>query len=664
MTDSPSPILAMEQVRVMLRTRNAGVAALSDIELDLWPGEIMGLVGESGGGKSMLARTIAGMLPETAELSGTIHVAGRDIVKFEEQEMKGHRGGMAALCLQNPRAALSPTRRVGKQLVDRLMRWQGLEEKAAWEEAHRSFVGVGIRDPARRLRAYSHELSGGMCQRVMIAIALACRPRILLADEPTTGLDSTLTREILAQFRSAAHGGDCSVLVVSHDIASIAEICDRIAVLYAGVLVESGPAADIVSNPHHPYTQALVSAIPGLDGELPTPVAGSMPRLDAAPASCPYAERCQIATSICRDQLPEWRLNEDGRGVRCFHAGEFAARRVPATSMRPTAGGTGQDPIAVLDRVEVRYTGQYGRPDSLALRGVSLKLKPAETLGVVGESGCGKSTLARVIAGLVPPTSGTALVNGQDFAKISFKDKRKMRRDVQMVFQDPVDSLSPKMTVAQNIRDPLRALGWPREGVEARVDRFLSLVGLETAFRHVYPRQLSGGQAQRVAIARALIVDPSLIVFDEPTSALDVTVQAQILDLLRQLMAEGNRSYLFVSHDLAAVRGLCDRVAVLYLGKIVELGRTSNVLAHPLHPYTRALVEASPNLSGQRKVEETRLRRDLDEAYEADGCALETRCPYAEADCRKPQALAELRESHYAACWKAPDLLQRAGAQS
>ena len=650
---SDLPFLELDRVRVSLHNRAGTVAALNGIELSVGRGEILGLVGESGGGKSMMAQTIAGMLPDGAQLSGRVAVQGRDIVDCEEAAMHGHRGGGAAICFQNPRGALSPTRRVGKQLVDRLVRWQGLERNAAWEAARRIFAEVGIRDPERRLRAFPHELSGGMCQRVMIALALACRPKILLADEPTTGLDSTLSRDILQLFRTAAQRERCAVIIVSHDIASIAKVCDRIAVLYAGVLVESGPTQAIISEPRHPYTRTLLDAVPDLDGRMPDAVPGTMPRLDAPPASCPFADRCALVESICRRELPAWEWDGSGRGVRCFRAGKSPSAspaRAPAGPNRPSPP---DDPVVKLEQVKVRYAGQYGRQDSLALRGVSLELRRAETLGVVGESGCGKSTLARAIMGLVTPESGSVVVNGRDYARTSSRDMRALRRDIQMVFQDPVDSLSPRMTVEQNVRDPLRAHGGRSRKQDALVAEILSRVGLGAEFRKLYPSQLSGGQAQRVAIARALIVDPLLIVFDEPTSALDVTIQAQILDLLRELMAEGRRSYVFVSHDLATVRGLCDRVAVLYLGKIVELGTAAEVLTRPRHPYTQALVESSPSLTGQEAVSGTRLRRDLDEAYEVAGCALAPRCPYAESTCEQPQTLEELDDLHFVACWKA-----------
>jgi peptide/nickel transport system ATP-binding protein len=650
-------LLDMRGVYVSLPTRRTAVAALNDVSFSLAPGEVLGLVGESGGGKSMMARVIAGLLPEGAHLTGAVTVDGQDIVESTEAEMAQHRGSGAAMCFQNPRGALSPTRRVGQQLVDRLMRWQGMSKDAAWAAARERFADVGIRDPERRLRSFPHELSGGMCQRVMIALALACNPRVLLADEPTTGLDPTLTKDILKLFRDAAQRNNCGVIIISHDIASIAGVCDRIAVLYAGVLVEVGEARAVVDRPTHPYTRSLLAAVPDIDGRLSIPLAGTMPRLATPPTACPFEARCSLVEDHCRADLPPPTTTEDGRVVRCFRVGE--PQSFPDIAPVPRDKGVVGDraPVVRLQDVEVRYASQFGRHGPRTLRGVTVDLGPAETFGIVGESGCGKSTLARVIMGLVPPTAGTAVVNGLDYGAASRSDIRRLRRDIQMVFQDPVDSLSPRMTVEQNVRDPLRNSDVPTSEIDARIDAALTQVGLGPEFRKLFPRRLSGGQAQRVALARALIVNPKVIVFDEPTSALDVTVQAQILDLLRALMADGARSYVFVSHDLATVHGLCDRVAVLYLGRIVEQGPADEVLMRPRHPYTQALVNAVPALSGDRVVAPTKLRRDLDEAYEAPGCALEPRCPCAEEACNKPQALRDLTNGHQVACWKAEQLM-------
>ena len=399
---------------------------------------------------------------------------------------------------------------------------------------------------------------------------------------------------------------------------------------------------------------------------MSAPLAGTMPRLGAlrrprARSRTDVLSSKTAAATSCRRS----RTVESGRAVRCFRAGEARAPGGDGDG-RPSRRAPSRDrssPIVELVDVEVRYASQFGRLGPRALRGVSLFLAPAETLGVVGESGCGKSTLARVVMGLVAPSAGRAVVGGVDYRVARRGDVRRLRRDIQMVFQDPVDSLNPRMTVEQNVRDPLRNAPETPADIDERIDRVLRQVGLSPEFRRLRPRRLSGGQAQRVAIARALVVEPRVIVFDEPTSALDVTVQAQILDLLRVLVAEGKRSYVFISHDLATVRGLCDRVAVLYLGRIVEQGPADDVLERPRHPYTRALVAAVPSLSGSRTRAVTGLERDLDEAPEGAGCALEPRCPYAETTCAEPQTLRDLTPGHQIACWKAEHLPMEVAAK-
>lgn len=650
---SAAPAIEVDDLSVGLRTRIGDVAALSGVSFKVQPGEIVGLVGESGGGKSMIARSIAAMLPNGATVSGRISLGKVDLLGLSEKEIRLHRGKDAALCFQNPRSALSPTRRVGKQLVDRLVQWQGMRQSEAKSAALVLFQQVGIRDPRRRLRAFPHELSGGMCQRVMIALALACQPKILLADEPTTGLDATLTRDILSLFRKAAEQHQCGVLLISHDVAAIAEVCDRLLVLYAGILVEAGTAEQILTSPQHPYTKALLSAVPDLDRRTVVPLEGNMPRLETTPTACPFADRCALADSECRSALPQWSEGQHNHFVRCIHPDTDLAvvADVPPVTTR-SAPAAAASTILDLQDVEVVYESRFGRGGHTALRGVSLSLSPGETLGIVGESGCGKSTLARVVMGLISPTRGRVLLNGDDLALMSRPERRALRRNLQMVFQDPVDSLSPRMTVERNIADPLRMLNLPENERDQRIDAVLRDVGLGPEFRELYPRRLSGGQAQRVALARALIVNPKLIVFDEPTSALDVTVQAQILDLLRRLMAKGDRAYVFVSHDLATVRDLCDRVAVLYLGQIVETGTTEAIFGDPLHPYTRALLDSAPSFTRVKPATSVALRRDLDEAGPAVGCPLLPRCPISEDKCSQRQSLRRRSDTHEVACWK------------
>lgn len=527
-------LLDIVGLKVSIPVRTGVVHALRGVDLQVAAGEVVGLVGESGGGKSMMARAAIGMLPGAAETEGRVIFRGDDVLAMSQSELLQHRGHGVAMCFQNPRSALEPLRTVQKQLLDRLGPHRGLRGEDAIVECKALLDSVGLSDHERVLSAFPHELSGGMAQRVMIALALACDPGVLLADEPTTGLDVTLTRDALWLLRKLAGEQQRGVLLITHDLAAAAQVCDRVVVLRSGEVVEQGPTDRVLENPAEEYTRRLLAAVPDIDRPLP-------------PAQPHNIERASV--------------------VR-------------------------------LDDVHVHYRGRFGRRGHHALRGVSLEVHGGETVGVVGESGSGKTTLSRLLVGLVDPTDGEARVADVDLSK-SRGRSRQLSRRAQMVFQDPLGALDPRRSVLDAITEPLLAKQLSREERERRAAEVLARTGLDESFLQRMPHQLSGGQAQRVGIARALVADPEVIVFDEPTSALDVTVQAQILDLIRELAADGSRAQLFVSHDLATVRSFCDRVIVVYLGEIVEAGSVQQVFENPTHPYTRALLEAAPRLGGR-----------------------------------------------------------------
>ncbi|MEU4815619.1 dipeptide ABC transporter ATP-binding protein [Micromonospora aurantiaca] len=674
-------MLSIENLSVTIRRPGRQVAALSGVSFAVRPGEVVGLVGESGGGKSMVARAVVGLLPGGSHATGRVLFGDSDVLRMDDTALAAHRGRGVAICFQNPRGALSPTRTIGKQLVDRLATHQEMSGDRAREAARELFEAVGIRSPQRRLDAYAHELSGGMAQRVMISLATGCAPELLIADEPTTGLDVTLTREILRQFRHAADTDGRGVLLISHDLASIAEVCDRVVVLYAGTVVESGPAAQVLREPAHPYTRALLRSVPDVGGRPVVATPGAMPLLTQEPHNCPFVARCVHADGTCSSRRPatvpvpgggEWSLACFHPQTRPLDADVPQESHTPAASGAVSAGADAKPAVLEIEDAHVVYRSRFGSGGHHALRGVTLRLGPGETLGVVGESGCGKSTLAKLVMGLVAPTSGTVTVAGQALVKQPGRPRprgralRRARTRAQLVFQDPIGSLSPRRPVGDSIAEPLRAAGLSPAQREERVTAVLDRMELDRSILQRYPHELSGGQAQRIGIARALVGEPDLIVFDEPTSALDVTVQAQILDVIADVAADAERASVFISHDLATVRGFADRVVVLYLGRVVEEGPVDVVFDTPRHPYTRALLGSAPRLGGTTGSdgEAVELVKDLEEADAATGCPLAARCPFVTDRCRAEQQELQSYGESRAACWRVPELPALIGRQA
>lgn len=650
-------LLELRELSVTLSSGRGTVAAVSGVSLAVDRGEIVGVVGESGAGKTMVARAITGLLPTYAEASGAVLFDGVDVLRMSGEQLRRHRGEGAAMCFQNPRRALAPMRTVGDQIDDRLRAHTHHVQESA--TALGLLESVGIRNARRRLGAYPHELSGGMAQRAMISLALACYPSLLVADEPTTGLDVTLTRGILDLIASAAADADRAVLVISHDIAAIARVCHRIVVMYGGIVVEQGPAESVLRSPQHPYTIALLDAVPDISGGVRSALPGVMPQLPRPPRSCPFAPRCPRAEPRCLDGVPALREAGTDWQVACLHPGS-RDHGADATSLGevPRRRLDGETLVSVTD-LEVVYGARFGRGGHQALYGVDVHVRSGETVGVVGESGSGKTTLSRAIVGLVRPARGRVEFDGRDLSRLSARERLRLRRRMQMVFQDPIDTLDPRRTVRQTLQDSLRLVDLSGRAATARIEETLQQVALDTVILDRRRHELSGGQAQRVGIARALIVDPDLIVFDEPTSALDVTVQAQILELIQSLLEGRERGYVYVSHDLATVRNVVDRVVVLYLGTVVEEGDAEAVFSRPLHPYTRALFSSIPSLHAETEParDDVQLHRDLDERAGTEGCVLAPRCPFATERCvREPQQLVEYAPGHRAACWRTPEI--------
>ncbi len=563
------PFLDIQGLSVEFKTRNGMVRAIDDVSLQLAKGEVLGIVGESGSGKSVTAYTVIGLLDEAGRpVAGSATFDGIKVTEASEAGLRDLRGREISMIFQNPRAALNPIRPVGKQIEDVLKRHGLATRQNAKAKAIEMLDKVKIVEPEMRYSSYPFELSGGMCQRVMIAIALACDPRLLIADEPTTGLDVTTQKATMDLVRELTRERNMAVVLITHDLGMAAAYCDRIVVMEKGKVVEAAPVAQLFTNPQHPYTQKLIAASPGPNSELadlapagadglPPPSAEIIPVPSAAPP--PQSEKLLEVI----DLVKEFPIRKQGT-------------RLPWT--KPP-----DDEPSVFRAVD----------------GISFQMKRGESLGLVGESGCGKSTTSSIVTRLLDPTSGDVIFDGTNITTYPAAGfaKRPERSKIQMVFQDPTDSLNPRYTAAASIAEPLKRLSrmTNRREIRERVEELAAKVGLPTNLLDRFPHQLSGGQKARVGIARAIAVDPLLLVLDEPTSALDVSVQAVVLQLLDRLKRDMGMSYIFVSHDLNVVRLLCERVIVMNRGRIVETGTADDVLKNPKEAYTRTLVDAIPH---------------------------------------------------------------------
>ncbi len=662
-------LLEVDGLATEIKTRDAIVKAVDGVSLTVRAGETVGIVGESGCGKSMTGLSIMRLLPAGGRIAaGSVVLSGRDLAQLSEAEMRAVRGAEVAMVFQDPMTSLNPTMTVGDQVAETLRIHRRMGRKPAQARALEMLELVGIPSPRDRMRAYPHHLSGGLRQRVVIATALACSPKLLIADEPTTALDVTIQSQILTLLEDLKTELRMGMILISHDMGVIASCADRVAVMYAGQVIESALKADLFTGMRHPYTQALLKSIPDLHGkhvdELYS-IQGQPPSLVNPPGHCRFAPRCEYAQDRCRAEAPTL-TDGDGHAYACFYPVNGPMASALSASGEggrgPEVNAADVEPLLVIDHVTKEFPVRQGalsrRTGSVkAVSDVSLSVMPGETLGLVGESGCGKSTLARIILGLEAPDSGSIRFGGEDVSRLRGKALRQLRAGVQMVFQDPYASLDPRLRVAPIVREPLVAQGiGNRKTQTARVRDLLSRVGLPASAMDQYPHQFSGGQRQRIAIARALAVSPKLVVADEPTSALDVSIQSQVLNLMRALQREKHDlTYIVISHDLAAVRYLADRVGVMYLGKLVELGTARDVYENPAHPYTFGLLRAVPEVttSPERSRAEPTVRGELPSAVDPpSGCRFRTRCPRAQAVCadEEPPILDLATPGHGVAC--------------
>ncbi|OBB61402.1 peptide ABC transporter ATP-binding protein [Mycobacterium sp. 852013-51886_SCH5428379] len=612
-----SPVATVSDLRVTFRRNGRDAHALRGVSLAVAPGEILGLVGESGSGKSVLGFSMLGLLPENATATGIVRVAGSDMIRGGAKEVRKVRRLDLGAVFQDPMTSLNPTMRIGRQVA---------EAAGSDEEALHLLTAVGIPEPAQRMRAYPHELSGGLRQRVMIAIAIAGDPDLIIADEPTTALDVTVQAQVLRLLRRLRDEIGCSIVLITHDLGVAAQISDRIAVLYAGRIAEIGPSAKVLDAPAHPYTHGLLRSRLTLDTRRDRPLAalaGSVPSPVTPLPGCPFVPRCALASDECEKTPPDPLAVAPNRVSACIrpldevHAalGETTTNLDAKFSDTVSADRTVQPPAVVLRDVTKTFTvGRHGR--LRALRGVSLQVGHGESVALVGESGSGKSTLLRVIAGLEQPSSGEVTRTGA--------------APPQMVFQDAGASLTPWLSVGELIGERLRGTGMSRSRRLEKVAEVLDRVGLAPEVAKARAGQLSGGQRQRVSLARATVVPPSVLLCDEPTSALDVSLAASVLNLIGDLRRSLDMSVVFVTHDLSVARVVADRIAVMYLGRIVELGPAEEVIGHPTHPYTEALVDSIPDLGREPAVLAGEPASPLSPPT---GCAFHPRCPLAVDAC-------------------------------
>ncbi|MEZ4525271.1 MAG: ABC transporter ATP-binding protein [Desulfobacterales bacterium] len=664
-------ILEINGLVTAFDTEAGEIHAVDDVRFSVPKGSTLGLVGESGCGKSVTALSIMRLLPQPVGKikSGQILFDDRDIVSMPVEKLRVIRGRRISMIFQEPMTALNPVHRIGKQISEVFQLHFPQMSKQEMADASVEMLGkVGIPEPAQRMREYPHQLSGGMRQRVMIAMALACKPDILIADEPTTALDVTIQAQILQLMQELQRETGMSVIFITHDLGVIAEICDRVVVMYAGRIAETGPVKEIFQHPAHPYTQGLLSSIPRMETPRKTGLSiikGMVPSLYHLPKGCRFQNRCPHAQDICKthpamkavgdEHFAACHFSEKVSGVRCQVFGVKSGGsdfKSQISGSMPLVSGfhppilSPQSPVPSLTvrNLKMHFPVRGGvfmrRIGTVhAVDGISFTVHTGQTLGLVGESGCGKTTVGRSILRLYEPTAGEVIFEGKNIPDLKGNQLQELRRNVQMIFQDPFESLNSRHTVGTILEEPfvIHRIGNPSERRE-KVKNLLEKVGLSQDAADRFPHEFSGGQRQRIGIARAIALNPRLIVCDEPVSALDVSIQSQILNLLLELQREMGLTYLFISHDLTVVRHISDSVMVMYLGKIAEYTDADTIYSAPLHPYTQALISAIPAPDPLNRKEKQVLTGDIPSPIRPpSGCRFRTRCPIAIEKCSQEE---------------------------
>jgi peptide/nickel transport system ATP-binding protein len=669
-----APLLRVEDLHTDIRLKYSTVHAVDGVSFSIEAGETLGVVGESGCGKTMTALSIMNLLPTGGRVTGgSIHLDGTEITGLSEEMMRTIRGNEIGMIFQDPLTSLNPTMTVGHQIAEAVRLHREVSKEQALERAAEVLDLVGLPRAKERINEYPHQFSGGMRQRVMIAMALACEPKLLIADEPTTALDVTIQKQILELIDDLRRRLGMAVILVTHDLGVIAGRADRVAVMYAGKTAETTGTSTLYANPRHPYTEALFQALPDKAAETRErlySIPGMPPDLTNPPVGCRFAPRCRYVQDRCRAEEPTLRGETPEHVFACFFPVGLRKRedlkisapppaREIATLVAPRANGQVllaaehlvKDFPATSGTVLQRRIGAVS-----AVADVSFAIRNGETLGLVGESGCGKTTIGRLIVGLERPTGGAIMYGDRDLVRSRGHEYRRQRRAIQYMFQDSYASLDPRMRAGAILREPLEVQGvGSRRDRDKRVEEMLGHVGLPQTAVERYPHEFSGGQRQRLGFARALMLSPTLIVADEPVSALDVSIQAQVLNLMRELQREMGLTYLFISHDLTVVRYLSNTIGVMYLGKLVEVGPADELYLTPAHPYTRGLIDSAPvaDPTSERAKVEAGVRGELPSAiHPPSGCRFRTRCPLAQEVCAvvEPPLQPFGANGHRAAC--------------
>jgi peptide/nickel transport system ATP-binding protein len=666
---APATALEVANLSTHIDLSRSVVQAVGNVDLRLDEGETVGLVGESGCGKSMLGLSILGLLPSGGHVvEGSIRLGDQELVGLSERKLQEIRGNAVSMIFQDSQSSLNPTKTIGDQVAEPVRLHRGASKREAADRALEVLELVSMPQPRERMNDYPHQLSGGLRQRVMIAIALACDPRVLIADEPTTALDVTTQAQILSVLDELKERLGMATLLVTHDMGVVAGRTSRINVMYAGRIVETASTEALFGAMRHPYTQALLGSIPRLDqnrNEALVTIPGLPPDLTSPPPGCRFAPRCPFADDKCRVEEPPLTGDDPAHLFACWHPVAGPAKRPEIVVHTPPAANGGAT-AATSHLLEVRdvvreYPVTAGallqrRVGAVhAVSGVSLHVDAGETVGLVGESGCGKTTLGKLIVGVEQPDAGSITLDGTEIFALRGRALRRARRDLQMMFQDPYASLDPRMRVQALLREPLVIQGiGSRKEQDQRVSSMLGEVGMPENAVERYPHEFSGGQRQRIALARALMLEPKVIVADEPVSALDVSIRSQVLNLMRRLQAEHGMASVVISHDLAVVKYLADRIGVMYLGKLVELGTSDDIYRRPAHPYTDALIKTIPvpDPVAERAKADVGIRGELPSPVSPpSGCRFRTRCPRAADLCAEQEPpLRSFGPGHEAAC--------------